>query len=65
MEVNIDVGIATPKKANRRNEGGGRHILLSEAEGIASSASAAAVHQIRVFVRVRRRRRKVGSGFDL
>ena len=52
MEVNVGVGIAASKKETRRNEGGGRYIPLSETEGIALSVSAAAAHQIRVFVRV-------------
>ena len=63
MEFNIDVGIAAPKKANHWNEGGGRHIPSSEAEGIASSASAAAAHQIRVFVRVRAKKTQSQVGF--
>ena len=58
VEVNIDVGIAASKKKYRRNEGGGHHIPSSETEGIASSASAAAAHQIRVFTRFRVRKTK-------
>ena len=50
VEVNINVGIAMSKKENRRNEGGGCHIPSSETEGV---VSAAAAHQIRVFVRDR------------
>lgn len=62
-EVNINVGIAMSKKENRRNEGGGRHIPSSKTEGVASSASVAVTHQIRVFVRDRAKKTQSRVGF--